>query len=217
MELPVSTRRVAALLVGDDREEPHLQQVRFALLSAGMAWAAEAGVDTAAQALQKGDFRLVLVASDRPVQTTAAVRALRAVPDCPPVLVLASTARVTALVEALAAGAAGYLLVEMPGAGLARAIDCALDGETVVPRGVITVAAEQLRLDADPGVAGVHSPFTLRERQVLLLLREGRSTREIAEELDVSPATVRTHVASVVHKLKVEDRAAAARTGLTGA
>ena len=215
MELPVSTRRVAALLVCHPGEEGHLQQVRLSLLSAGIAWAADVLADEAGGALAEGSYRLVIVASDRPVQTTTTVRALRAVPDCPPVVVLAATARVTQLVEVLAAGAAGYLLSDMPAPELAREIDCAIDGETVVPRSVIAVAAEQLRTDS--GAVGAKSELTQRERQVLVLLREGRSTREIADELNVSPATVRTYVSAVVHKLKVEDRAAAAKSGATGA
>jgi DNA-binding NarL/FixJ family response regulator len=121
-------------------------------------------------------------------------------------VVVVQVARLPELIEVLAAGAYGYLLDSMPPEQMARALGHAADRRTALPRSVIEAAAEQLRRDADPGLAGVSTTFTPRERQTLTMLRGGSSTRAIADHLGVTPATVRTYVSAVVRKLGARDR-----------
>lgn len=112
---------------------------------------------------------------------------------------------------ALRAGASGYLLKEMDPARLAPALHDLVEGRSPIPRRLLPGLLREFR---DPssrrrGTAGplpAGEPLTSREWQVLDALRSGLSTRQIAAELSVSPATVRFHVMSVVRKLGVGDR-----------
>jgi DNA-binding NarL/FixJ family response regulator len=210
---PPTLQALHALLIGDPHDERYRQLVRLALVTAGLLIDAEADLDEPVNTCEGGSFNLVVVASHQPAKAAAAIRSMTANPTCPPVVVVASTAHLSHFAEVMAAGACGYLLEGMDPMQFSRALECAVNGETVLPRAVVALVAAQVRLDSDPAVvAPFDSPLTRRERQVLSLLREGASTREIAERLNVAPVTVRTYVTSIVHKLGVKDRAEAART-----
>jgi DNA-binding NarL/FixJ family response regulator len=121
------------------------------------------------------------------------------------VLVLTSAAGPTSPALALQAGAAGFLYKDVDPDALVRAIRSVHDGHTVLApeaAGLVT---------ARPGgdVRGV-AALTGREREVLALLADGRSNREIARILHVSEKTVKTHVSAVLAKLGVADRTQAA-------
>lgn len=120
-------------------------------------------------------------------------------------LVLTSAAGPATPALALQAGAAGLLYKDVDPDALVRAIRSVHDGHTV-----LAPAAAGL-VTARPGTAvrGI-SALTGRERQVLDLLADGRSNREIARLLTVSEKTVKTHVSSVLAKLGVADRTQAA-------
>jgi two-component system nitrate/nitrite response regulator NarL len=118
------------------------------------------------------------------------------------------------LLAALSAGAHGYLLKTMNFERLPRAIRGAVAGEAPIPRPRVTTMVGQLRardlrrrqlLDTLP--AGEH--LTTREWQVLELLAEDLDTHQMAHRLSLSASTVRSHVASLIRKLGVADRAAA--------
>jgi DNA-binding NarL/FixJ family response regulator len=117
------------------------------------------------------------------------------------------------LVAALRAGAAGYLLRSGDDARLPETLARVLAGEMAVPRASVARLLEGLRNHAPRRrsivVGGVRSPLTSREWEVFDLLCEGSTTAEIAETLMISKATVRSHIASVLRKLQVPDRAAA--------
>ena len=114
------------------------------------------------------------------------------------------------LFAALKAGAAGYLLKGMDPAELPNALARVMQGEAalapeLVGR-VITEFRDRSARRRTTEAAGDESQLTSREWQVLDLLRHGMSTSEIARRLVVSPVTVRTHVNSILKKLRARDR-----------
>jgi DNA-binding NarL/FixJ family response regulator len=113
---------------------------------------------------------------------------------------------------ALASGFSGYLPASSSPSAVADAVDAVLAGGMVLPRASAMPLVEHLRAGGR-GVSvqrldGSAVELTGREWEVLLLLRQARSTAEIAARLCVSSVTVRTHVAVLVQKLRVTDRAA---------
>jgi two-component system nitrate/nitrite response regulator NarL len=119
------------------------------------------------------------------------------------------------LFAALRAGAAGYLLKDMAFEELGDELAEVLEGRVALPPELVSRLVEEFR-DSAPrrrallGQRGGRQ-LTSREWQVLDFLRQGLSTGEIARRLFVSPATVRSHVAAVLRKLRVPDRASAIR------
>jgi DNA-binding NarL/FixJ family response regulator len=130
---------------------------------------------------------------------------LQAQPVRTRVLVLTSAAGPSGPGLALQAGAAGFLYKDVDPDALVRAIRSVHDGHTVLApeaAGLVT---------ARPGsyARGI-AALTSREREVLALLADGRSNREIARSLGVAEKTVKTHVSAVLAKLGVADRTQAA-------
>jgi DNA-binding NarL/FixJ family response regulator len=113
--------------------------------------------------------------------------------------------------DGLRAGAAGYLLKDVPSEQLAEAIRAAARGEAVIHPSVIRkVVAELTRLTERERVRREQplvDPLSPREMEVLALLAEGLSNQEIAERLTVAPGTAKNHVSNVLAKLDVHDRA----------
>jgi DNA-binding NarL/FixJ family response regulator len=120
-------------------------------------------------------------------------------------LVLTSTADQALVALALQAGAAGFLYKDVDPDALVRAVRSVHDGHTLLA----PEAAGLLVAGGRPAAAGLGA-LTGREREVLALLADGRSNREIARLLRVSEKTVKTHVSSVLGKLGVADRTQAA-------
>jgi DNA-binding NarL/FixJ family response regulator len=124
------------------------------------------------------------------------------------VLVLTTFDEDEHVVEAIRAGAAGYLLKDVSPGDLRAAIRTVAAGDSLLAPGVTAtamraVAAAPPRLD-DAAVAGL----TGREREVLTLVGRGLTNDEIARELYLSPATARTYVSRLLTRLDARDRAA---------
>ncbi|WP_374418228.1 response regulator [Novosphingobium arvoryzae] len=110
--------------------------------------------------------------------------------------------------EALAAGAGGYVLKDASTAELRGAVGQVMAGQSVIPLGLINaVMREGAR---DPRPSDLLGSLTTREREVLGLVAEGRTNKEIARHLAVSPATIKAHVERIIAKLGVADRTQAA-------
>jgi len=107
----------------------------------------------------------------------------------------------------LRVGAAGYLAKDVESGTLGRAIAGVCQGEAVIPRAVQMRLIESMR--GVPGLTPGHG-LTRRQRQVLELLGEGRTTREIAAALALSTETVRTHLKHLYRRLGVHSRDEAA-------
>lgn len=119
--------------------------------------------------------------------------------------------------QALRAGAAGYLLKDAAPVELEHALKAVLRGQTylspAVSKGVMSDYVQRLRGEESPGEA-----LTPRQREVLQLVAEGKSTKEIARRLELSVKTVETHRSQLMKQLDLHDVAAlvryAIRTGL---
>ena len=115
------------------------------------------------------------------------------------------------LLNALRAGAVGYLLKDIDPDRLPFALNDALEGGAPIPRRLVSRLVSEFRDHGPrrrPVVTEPGYDLTSREWEVLNLLREGKSTAQIASMLFVSTATVRSHVAAVLRKLHLPDREA---------
>lgn len=204
----------ARVVIADDHVPTRLA-IRTALEEGGFQVVAEAS--TAASAVdrvrdQRPDVALLDI--NMPGGGLHAARAITAFVDDDTAVVMLTVSRNDAdLFEALQAGARGYLLKGIDPARLPLALRGVLDGEAALPRSLVARLVEEFRVRGEPGrpTTGPFAALTVREWAVLELLQEGLTTKQIAERLFVSTGTVRTHVAAVVHKLRVPDREAAAR------
>ncbi|TIC87861.1 response regulator transcription factor [Nocardioides sp. GY 10113] len=115
------------------------------------------------------------------------------------------------VVEALRAGAAGFLLKDVTADGLTDAVRRAAAGEPVVAPAVLARLMDHFasRPPAPPTLPAGFGDLSDREREILALIGRGRSNAEIAAELVISMATVKTHVRHVFAKLGLRDRAQA--------
>jgi DNA-binding NarL/FixJ family response regulator len=120
------------------------------------------------------------------------------------------------LTDAFRAGANGYLTKDLTPEALARAIRAARTGELIMPRRLAARLVERLsrRMPVPAGPDEHDAPVEAlsdREREILRLLADGHTDREIATGLTISVRTVETHVSNILHKLGVRNRAEAAR------
>ena len=121
------------------------------------------------------------------------------------------------LLEAISAGAAGYLLKDVTRQELLQTIRTVVDGGSFLNQELMTRSLQQLaaRKSAPPKAEPSFEKLTSREIDVLRVLAQGHSNKEIAAELFVSVATVKTHVEHIIQKLQVSDRTQAAVLAVT--
>lgn len=162
------------------------------------------GLDTALEAVrtQRPDVVLMdLSLGESTVGGTEITARLRSLPEPPEVLVLTTYDTESDILRTLESGARGYLLKDAPPAELFAGIRATARGETVL---AAPVAATLVRRTTS------HAPtITQREVEVLELLSRGLSNKEMARDLFVSEATVKSHLSHVYVKLGVDTRAGA--------
>jgi DNA-binding NarL/FixJ family response regulator len=178
-------------------------------------------------AAKDGEEAVTLVAELRPdvvlmdlrmprVDGVEATRRIRAEHSATQVVVLTTYADDVSLFAALRAGARGYLTKDAQGEEIVRAVEDVLAGQAGLAPAVQRRLLE--RVAALPGTPGPADPaaappdgLTARETEVLTLVAEGLSNREIATRLHIGPATVKTHINNLFAKTGVRDRAQAVR------
>lgn len=201
------------LLIADDH--PVVRAGLLALFAgepdieiAGEAATAEAAVE----ACRAGTIDLVLLDlqfGSQGLQGVEATRMLRSLDPAPHVLILTNYDSDADILGAIEAGASGYLLKDAPPAELVAALRTAATGASVLAPAVAS------RLDGRTAPAS--TSLSTREIEVLQLVAEGRSNREIGHLLFLSEATVKSHLVHIFTKLGVSSRtravAAARRAG----
>ena len=123
--------------------------------------------------------------------------------------------------EALRAGATGYLLKDSAFEELARAVHAAASGQVYLSTAITGIVVEDYIHPATDPAGSVFSHLTARERQILQLLAEGKSSKETAQLLEISSKTVDAHRTHIMDKLGLKSIAElthyAIREGLTRA
>jgi DNA-binding NarL/FixJ family response regulator len=146
-----------------------------------------------------------------------ALRKLRELENPAKVLIVTSFTEQRTVVPALRAGASGYVYKDVDPDALAGAIRSVYAGHVLLQP---EVAGALLAQEDAGGGTGRGSTLTEREREVLGLIADGRSNREIARALVLSEKTVKTHVSNILMKLDLSDRTQAAlwavRHGVAG-
>jgi DNA-binding NarL/FixJ family response regulator len=122
------------------------------------------------------------------------------------------------LLEALDAGAAGYVLKDAPAARLISAVHRTLNGESPLNQELATVLLRRLADEKQhqphpipqPNLNSPVETLTPRETEVLTLLTTGQTNQQIAHSLNISKGTAKVHVEHIIRKLEVSDRTQAA-------
>lgn len=126
------------------------------------------------------------------------------------VIMLTSYAEDEMLFSAIRAGAAGYVLKQIGGDDLVKAIESIGRGEALLDPAVTQRVFQEVRKAAREEEASAFAELTQQEMHVLQLVSEGRTNRQIAEMLYLGEGTVRNYVSSILSKLNVRNRAEAA-------
>ena len=160
---------------------------------------------------------LLLLDIDLPGMTgIEAVRELAPrLPETRVVMLTVSTDRRN-LLEAMRHGAAGYLTKDLTGDALLRAVRGLRRGDLAMSRQHAAQVVEHLQRGGQGGMPDEMRLLSAREQEVLRLLAEGLTDREIAGALAISPRTVESHVSAVLRKLEVRNRAEAAQRYRSG-
>lgn len=202
------------VLIADDHP-PTRAGVRDALEVSGefsvCAEAATAPAAVAAALEQRPEVALLDI--HMPGHGIAAAREIStALPDTAVVMLTVSRDD-SDLFAALRAGARGYLLKDIDPARLPMALQGVLAGEAALPRGLVARLIEEFRTRDETARRreGPLAKLTDREWEILHLMRDGKSTSEMAAELFVSAVTIRSHISGILRKLQVADREAAVR------
>jgi len=126
------------------------------------------------------------------------------------VIMLTSYAEDEMLFAAIRAGASGYVLKQVGSNDVVRAIEAAARGEATLDPSLTQRIFNEMRRSIQQEESAAFSDLTSQEMQVLSLIAEGRTNREIAGALYLSEGTVRNYVSGILSKLEVSNRAEAA-------
>jgi DNA-binding NarL/FixJ family response regulator len=185
--------------------------IRQTLTVPGIDLVAEAGsAEEALDMVRRVQPEVMLVDIDLPgMNGVQLVRELAPrLPDCQ-IVMLTGSGKSEDVVAAMRGGAVGYLTKDMTPDGLVRSVLAIRSGDLPMPR---RLAAQLVRQLVKPSAAtGGPGGMSEREVEVLRLVADGLTDREIGTALGISPRTVGRHVGNVLSKLGVRNRAEAAR------
>ena len=209
---PSGAAKTLRLLVVDDHEV--VRQGLVALLDRreGFQVVAEAG--TVAEAVEQArKFEPDIVVMDVRLPDGSGIEACREIRAERPgtrVVMLTSYPDEEAVLSAIIAGAAGYLLKQIRARDLVAALETVGRGESLLDPAVTEKVLERVRKLAAGGASDEMALLTSQEQKILLLVAEGKTNKEIAAEIFLSDKTVKNYVSSILSKLNLERRAQAA-------
>ena len=116
------------------------------------------------------------------------------------------------MIEAILAGACGYLLKDSSIQDLLRGIEAAAGGEAMISPQIAGKVLQRVRATSTQAdaAAAIRAELSEREMEVLKLLANGKDNAEIASELTISPKTVKNHISNILMKLQIDNRIQAA-------
>lgn len=200
------------ILLVDDHEVVRLGLKALIERQAGMEVVAEAA--TASEAVTKAlSFKPDVVVMDIRLAGDSGIDACRQITTNLPeakVIMLTSYAEDEMLFAAIRAGAAGYVLKQAGGQDVIRALNAVAEGHSLLDPALTERVFAEVRRAARAQEVTAFSPLTEQERRVLVLVSDGRTNREIAQELHLGEGTVRNYVSNILGKLGVSNRAEAA-------
>ena len=197
-----------SVLIADD-DIPHRRAVREALERDGFVVIGEASDAAAAiGAATRLQPDICLIEVELPLEGLNAIGRIAKASPHTLIVVLSRSDHPEDVVTAFTRGASGYLLKGIDGERLASTLRSAYRGEPPLSRSLVPYLVDEIRRGSVRRLTLPNGPVTLtpREWEVGELLREGRSTGEIAEALGVSPITVRRHVGLLLNKLGAKSR-----------
>ncbi|GJD50703.1 Transcriptional regulatory protein RcsB [Methylobacterium crusticola] len=210
-------------LIADDDEFFRLAVVAILTRSFHFAEVIETGsLDAAVDQLSRrgGDVTLALFDLAMPgMDGPGSLSAVREFFPCVKVAVVSASTERAKILTALEVGVHGYVPKGIGSAELTRAVGMILGGQIFVPASLAVLdgpgrpGAPETRPGAETGRPGRNLDLTPRQRDVLALLVEGRSNKEIARRLQLGEGTVKVHMAALLRSLGVQNRAAAAVVG----
>jgi DNA-binding NarL/FixJ family response regulator len=209
----VTEVRPARLLLADDHTLVRSGLRRILDAEPGLEVVAEAadGAEAVEQALgQELDLAILDVSMPRLTGLQAARRIREQRPDVQ-VLILSMHDNEEFFFEALRAGAAGYVLKTAAERDLADACRAAVRGEPFVYSGAVGALIRDYLTRSQSSEGAASAELSPRETEVVKLIAEGYTSREIGEVLSISEHTVERHRANVLDKLHLKDRVALTR------
>ncbi|MBM4422528.1 MAG: response regulator transcription factor [Chloroflexi bacterium] len=200
------------IMIVDDHEVVRLGLKALIDRHPDMEVVAEAS--TASDALEKAlHFKPDVIVLDIRLGGSSGIDACREItkqlPDAK-VIMLTSYAEDGMLFAAIRAGAAGYVLKQAGGQDLIRAIEMVGQGNSLLDPALTERVFAEVRRAAREQESSAFSQLTEQERRVLALVAEGKTNREIAQDLHLGEGTVRNYVSNVLSKLGLANRAEAA-------
>ena len=169
---------------------------------------------TSAEAVAKAtSFKPDVVVLDIRLVGTSGIDACREITRALPetkVIMLTSYAEDEMLFAAIRAGASGYVLKQAGGQEVVRAIETVSQGHSLLDPALTERVFVEVRRAARAQEATAFSQLTEQERRVLALVAEGKTNREIAQDLHLGEGTVRNYVSNILSKLGLANRAEAA-------
>ena len=200
------------LLVVDDHEVVRQGLVAVLDRREGFQVVAEAG--TVAEAVEQArKFEPDIVVMDVRLPDGSGIEACREIrADLPGtrVVMLTSYPDEEAVLSAIVAGAAGYLLKQIRARDLVTALEAVGRGESLLDPAVTEKVLERVRRIATGGQSDELAMLTSQEQKILMLVAEGKTNKQIAGDVFLSDKTVKNYVSSILSKLNLERRAQAA-------
>lgn len=205
--MKLEVERVIKVFIADDHEMVRIGVAAYLSAQPDMTVVGEAsnGEEAVEKVLQlKPDIDIILMDNVMPVKTGAEATSeiLKAWPEAK-IMMVTSFLDDDKVYPALEAGAISYILKTSNAKQIADAIRKTVSGESVLEPEVTSKMIHRMRnTSGNP----LHEQLTDREMEVLLLIAQGKSNQEIADELFIALKTVKTHVSNILSKLEVQDR-----------